>query len=58
MRVKGEDIVNLIEELIDLKVRQTILVQDLADSKSYAQSRMDLERMQTVKLRLTTLLDG
>lgn len=57
MRMKSEDVVNLIEELIDLKVRQTILVRDLADAKSYAQSRIDYERMQKVKLRLVNALD-
>lgn len=58
MEMKNENIVTLIEELIDLKVRQAILVKDLADDKSFAQLKLDCERMQQVKVRLVNALDG
>jgi hypothetical protein len=58
MEIRSEKIVNLTEELIDLKVRQAILAGDLTNSKSCAQIRLDGERMQTVKLRLVQALDS
>ncbi len=58
MAMKTENIVNLIEELIDLKVRQALLVKDLSDTTTYAQSRVDRETMQKVKHQLIQFLDN
>lgn len=56
--MKNEKIVKLIEELIDLKIRQALLVRDLSDTATYAQSRVDREAMQNVKLQLVQFLDN
>lgn len=58
MGMKSENIVNLIEQLIDLKVRQALLVRDLSNQSTYLQSQTDLELMQKVKLLLVSVLDG
>jgi len=58
MGMKTENIVNLIEEMIDLKIRQALLVKDLSDTATYAQSRLDREAMQKVKGQLVQFLDN
>ena len=58
MGMKNENIVNLIEEMIDLKIRQALLVKDLSDTAIYAQSRLDHETMQKVKVQLVQFLDN
>jgi hypothetical protein len=58
MRIKNENIVNLIEELIDLKIRQALLVKDLSDTATYAQTQVDREAMQKVKLQLVQFLNN
>ena len=58
MEMKSENIVNLIEELIDLKVRQALLVKDLSDTTTYAQTRVDREAMQKVKNQLIQSLNN
>ena len=58
MEMKNENIVNLIEELIDLKVRQALLVKDLSDTTTYAQCQVDREAMQKVKLQLVQFFDN
>ena len=55
MEIKGENIVNLIEQLIDLKVRQALLVKDLSNTSTYRQSRQDAEAMRKVKQLLVNL---
>jgi hypothetical protein len=57
MEMNGENIVNLIEQMIDLKVRQALLVKDLSNTGSYRQSRVDQETMQKVKSLLVNLLE-
>jgi hypothetical protein len=57
MEMKNENIVNLIEEMIDLKIRQAFFIKDLSDTTTYAQSRMDLETMRKVKYQLGQLLE-
>ena len=57
MEMKNERIVNLIEEMIDLKIRQALLAKDLADAATYLQTRQDRECMQQVRLQLTTLFE-
>jgi hypothetical protein len=56
MEMKGENIVSLIEQLIDLKVRQALLVKDLSNTSTYLQTRQDTEVMQKVKQLLATLI--
>jgi hypothetical protein len=58
MEMKNENIVNLIEELIDLKVRQALLVKDLSDTTTYAQCQVDREAMQKVKNQLIQSLNN
>ena len=58
MGMKTENVVNLIEELIDLKIRQALLVKDLSDMATYAQSRLDREAMQKVKTQFVQFLDN
>jgi hypothetical protein len=58
MGMKSENIVTLIEEMIDLKIRQALLVKDLSDTATYAQSRVDQEAMQKVKVQLVQFLDN
>jgi hypothetical protein len=57
MEMRNENIVNLIEQLIDLKVRQALLVRDLSNATTYRQSELDTEAMQKVKRLLVNLLD-
>jgi hypothetical protein len=58
MEMKGENIVNLIEQMIDLKVRQALLVKDLSNTSTYMQSRQDAEAIQQVKHQLVQFLDN
>lgn len=57
MEMRNENIVNLIEQLIDLKVRQALLVKDLSDATTYRQSELDTEAMQKIKRLLVNLLE-
>jgi hypothetical protein len=58
MEMKGENIVGLIEQLIDLKVRQALLVRDLSDAGTYMQTRQDAETAQKVKQLLASQFTG
>jgi hypothetical protein len=58
MEMKSENIVNLIEQLIDLKVRQALLVKDLANTGTYLQSRQDADEMQQIKDQLVQHLNN
>jgi hypothetical protein len=58
MEMKNKNIVNLIEELIDLKIRQALLMRDLSNDTTFLQTQQDREAMHKVKLQLTTLLEA
>ncbi len=43
---------------IFVKIRQALLVKDLSDTATYAQSRLDREAMQKAKHQLVQFLDN
>jgi hypothetical protein len=49
MEMKSENVVNLIEEMIDLKIRQALLVKDLSDGGTYAKAGWTARRCKRSK---------